>query len=84
MWGSYITKPWGSAQSVVVSSSGEAEYCGMVKGASVALGLQSVLKAGVAPVQQLPLQVDVGLSKLGTLRFANCGHKAKYDEETSK
>ena len=40
----YRKKSWSSTQSVVALSSGEAEYYGMVKGASVALGLQSVLK----------------------------------------
>ena len=44
MWGSHLIKSWSSTQSVVALSSGEAEYYGMVKGASVALGLQSVLK----------------------------------------
>ena len=44
MWGSHIIKSWSSIQSVVALSSGEAEYYSMVKGASVALGLQSVLK----------------------------------------
>ena len=44
MWGSHLIKSWSSTQSVVALSSGEAEYYGMVKGGSVALGLQSVLK----------------------------------------
>ena len=44
MWGNHLTKSWSSTQSVVALSSGEAEYYGMVKGASVAIGLQSVLK----------------------------------------
>ena len=44
MWGSHLIKSWSSAQSVVALSSGEAEYYGMVKVSSVALGLQSVLK----------------------------------------
>ena len=43
MWGFHLIKSWSSTQSVVALSSGEAEYYGMVKGASVALG-QSVLK----------------------------------------
>ena len=44
MWGSHIIKSWSSTQSVVALSSVEAEFYGVVKGASVALGLQSVLK----------------------------------------
>ena len=39
-----MIKSWSSTQSVIALSSGEAEYYGMVKGASVALGLQPVLK----------------------------------------
>ena len=44
MWGNHLIKSWSSTQSVVALSSGEAEYYGMVKGASVAIGLQSVLR----------------------------------------
>ena len=43
MWGKHLIKSWISTQTVVALSSGEAEYYGMVKGASVALGLQAVL-----------------------------------------
>ena len=43
MWGSHLFKSWSLTQSVVALSSGEAEHYGMVKGASVALGLQSLL-----------------------------------------
>ena len=44
MWGNHLIKSWSTTQSVVALSSGEAEYYGMVKGASIAIGLQSVLK----------------------------------------
>ena len=44
LWGSHLIKSRRSTQSVVALSSAEAEYYGMAKGASVALGLQSVLK----------------------------------------
>ena len=44
MWGEYIIKSWSTFQSVIALSSGEAEYYGMVKGASVGLGMQSVLR----------------------------------------
>ena len=44
MWGTHIIKSWSSTQSVIALSSGEAEYYGMVKGASVGLGMQSVLR----------------------------------------
>ena len=44
MWGKHIIKSWSSTQSVIALSSGEAEYYGMVKGGSVGLGIQSVLR----------------------------------------
>ena len=44
MWGSHLIKSWSKTQTVVALSSGEAEYYGMVKGASEALGLQAMLK----------------------------------------
>ena len=44
MWGKHIIKSWSSTQSVIALSSGEAEYDGMVKGGSVGLGIQSVLR----------------------------------------
>ena len=44
MWGKHIIKSLSSTQSVIALSSGEAEYYGMVKGASVGLGMQSVLR----------------------------------------
>ena len=43
-WGKHTIKTWSSTQSVIALSSGEAEYYGMVKGASVGLGIQAVLK----------------------------------------
>jgi len=44
MWGDHIIKSWSKTQSVIALSSGEAEYYGMVKGASEGLGIQSVLR----------------------------------------
>lgn len=43
-WGQHTIKTWITAQTMIALSSGEAEYYGMVKGASIGLGLQSVLK----------------------------------------
>ena len=39
-----MIKTWSTTQSVIALSSGEAEYYGMVKGGSVALGIQSMMK----------------------------------------
>eukprot|EP00969_Alexandrium_andersonii_P295470 13060629-Alexandrium_andersonii.AAC.1 len=41
--GGRVLKAWGSTQSVIATSSGEAEYYGMVKGASQAVGIQAIL-----------------------------------------
>ena len=41
--GGHVVKSWSSTQAIVALSSGEAEYYGMVKGASMALGIQSML-----------------------------------------
>ena len=41
--GQHTIKTWSTHQSVIALSSGEAEYYGMVKGASVGLGIQAML-----------------------------------------
>jgi len=41
--GNHLIKSWCSTQSIVSLSSGEAEYYGIVKGASIALGLRSMI-----------------------------------------
>ena len=43
MYGSHCIKSWSVTQSVVSLSSGEAEYYAMVKGGSVAIGMQSMM-----------------------------------------
>ena len=42
MHGSHVIKSWSTNQAVIALSSGEAEYYGMVKGASVALGIKAL------------------------------------------
>ena len=42
--GRVTIKTWNLTQAVIAQSSGEAEYYGMVKGASLSIGIQSVLK----------------------------------------
>ena len=44
MWGNHAIKTWSSNQQVIALSSGEAEYYGMVKGATIAKGIQSMLE----------------------------------------
>ena len=43
MVGSHIIKGWSSTQAGIALSSGEAEYYGMVKGASLGLGLKALM-----------------------------------------
>ena len=43
MYGQHCIKTWSSTQAIISMSSGEAEYYGIVKGASVGLGLRSML-----------------------------------------
>eukprot|EP00972_Heterocapsa_arctica_P022987 3381419-Heterocapsa_arctica.AAC.1 len=42
MHGSHCVRTWSTTQSVITLSSGEAELYGIVKGASAALGFQSI------------------------------------------
>ena len=42
--GNHVVKSWSSTQQVIALSSGEAEYYGMVKGASHAIGVRNMLK----------------------------------------
>ena len=44
LWGSHLIKSWSKTQTVVALSSGEAEYYGMVKGASEGLGMQAMFR----------------------------------------
>ena len=44
MFGTHCIKTWSTNQQVVATSSGEAEYYGMVKGASNGLGIQGMLR----------------------------------------
>ena len=44
MWGSHLIKHWSTTQTVIALSSGEAEPSGITKGASHALGFQSLAR----------------------------------------
>jgi hypothetical protein len=43
MLGSHCIKTWSSTQDIIALSSGEAEYYGLVRGASQAIGIKSML-----------------------------------------
>ena len=60
--GDHVIKSWSNTQSVIALSSGEAEYYGMVKGASMALGVRSMLgDLGVS--LQIRLRTDASAAK---------------------
>ena len=42
--GSHVVRTWSSTQAVIALSSGEAEYYGMVKGSSLAMGMRSMCR----------------------------------------
>ena len=63
MLGRHLIKGWSSTQAVIALSSGEAEYYSLVKGISVGMGIQSMLK-------------EMGFS-LGTIRVNTDSSAAK-------
>ena len=54
LWGSHCIKTWSVTQGYIALSSGEAEYCGAVRGASQAIGIRAML-------QDLGVQADVAI-----------------------
>jgi len=60
--GNHVIKSWSNTQSVIALSSGEAEYYGMVKGASMALGIRSML-ADLGVTLQIRLRTDASAAK---------------------
>jgi len=76
MHGSHLVKSWSVNQSVIVLSSGEAEYYALVKSATIALGVQSLcVDLGVVNGTPIELKTDasaaIGISNrigLGKVR----------------
>ena len=60
--GDHVIKTWSTIQSVIALSSGEAEYHGMVRGASIGLGIQSML-ADLGVALQLRSRTDASAAK---------------------
>ena len=62
MIGDHIVKHWSTTQAVIALSSGEAEYYGMVKGASIGLGIASMMQdLGVS--MQVRVRTDASAAK---------------------
>ena len=62
MLGQHLIKAWSSTQSVIALSSGEAEYYGLVKGASIGIGVQSML-SDFAITASIALHTDSSAAK---------------------
>ena len=80
-WGNHVLRSWSSTQKVIALSSGEAEYYGLVKGSSVALGLRSLLHDSGVPrdiVTHTDASAALGIAmrrwaKSGISRSTSCG-----------
>merc|ERR1712016_553634 len=62
MLGEHMIKSWSLTQTVVALSSGEAEYYGMVKGASNGLGMRSII-ADLGIDMRIGLKTDSSAAK---------------------
>ena len=62
MLGSHMVKSWSSTQANVTLSSGEAEYYGLVKGSSVAIGVKSMHSEMGIPVR-IRVSTDASAAK---------------------
>ena len=60
--GDHVIKTWSNTQTTIALSSGEAEYYGMVKGGSVALGIRSML-ADLGVTMNIRLRTDASAAK---------------------
>ena len=75
MYGQHCIKTWSSTQAIIATSSGEAEYYGIVKASSVGMGLRSLLADMGVMGTQLEVLTDATAAKqmasrtgLGTVR----------------
>ena len=89
MLGSHMVKSWCSTQSIVSLSSGEAEYYGIVKGASMGLGIRSMMRdfgveLGVAILTDASAAQGVPIAraweKFDTLMSISCGFRTESQE----
>ena len=61
MLGTHVIKSWSTNQAVVALSSGEAEYYGMVKGASQGMGLKAIA-VDLGVTYEGPIQINADAS----------------------
>ena len=78
MWGKHISKSRSSTQSVIALSPGEAEYYRMVKGASVGLGMQSVLRDFEINVKfTLKSDASAAIAIASRRGYVKCGYRKR-------
>ena len=63
MLGDHLIKSWATTQTVVAISSGEAEYCGMTKGACEGLGVIGLMEELGGLRVQIVLETDTSAAK---------------------
>ena len=87
--GSHVLKTWSNTQTTVALSSGEAEYYGMVKGGSMALGVRSML-ADMGIKVEIRIRTDASAAKgiasrrgLGKIRHIEV-HQLWLQEKVSR
>jgi hypothetical protein len=79
--GNSVLKSWAKTQTVIATSSGEAEYYGLAKGSAEALGLQSLCRDLGVMVKNIHMWVDSSAAKAvagrvgaGKLRHVEVAH----------
>ena len=77
MIGDHCIKTWSSTQSVIALSSGEAEYYGLVKGASQSIGIQSMLR-DLGVEAKIKINTDASVAKSIAMRTG--AGKVRYIE----
>ena len=65
--GKHCIKSWSTTQSVISLSSGEAEYYGLVKGASQSIGLQNMLR-NLGVEMKIKINTDASVAKSIAMR----------------
>ena len=61
MHGAHVIKSWSSTQSVIALSSGEAEYYAMVKAATIAIGILSIMN-DLGNTMEVPIRIHTDAS----------------------
>ena len=89
MFGEHVIKHWSSTQTLILLSSGEAEYYGCVRAGSHGLGIKSMLADLGVKEKRLRIKTDASVAKSlasrrpgaweasDTSKLINCGYRKK-------